>query len=607
MNLASRNFVVSILVLSVSVGISACSSKRAASEEVAKGGAAASPNQDHALIQWQPWDDRVFDRARKEKKLVLLDLKAIWCHWCHVMDEKTYADPRVAALLNQHFIATHVDQDSRPDLAARYEDYGWPATILFNSDGQEIAKKSGYIAPDQMVELLRTLVVNPKPMEEESVATPAVLNPSLSNEFREKLETEVLTRYDQKQGSWDVSHKFVDAGFADLFLSRALHGEKRATKWLKQTLDQNLKLHDPIWGGVYQYSTGRVWNEPHFEKIMSVQADNIRIYAQASLVLNSPRYLTASKKTADYINEFLTSPEGAFYTSQDADLIPGQHSERYFSLNDEERRKLGVPSVDKHIYARENGWMISALTSLYAASGDSLYLERAKKSAIWIGSHRALSGGGFSHGEKDSAGPYLGDTVAMGLAFLKLYQVTGERHFYQDAVKAAAFLDSKFKNGKAGYNAAVTTGLATKPMGEENLQVARFANLLFRYSGDIKHQEIAKHALKFLTIPDIADDYYITAGLLQVASEVETAPVHIALVAPKSDLKARDLWLGALRFPLFYQRVDWWDRAEGPLPANDVTYPELSRAAVFTCTESRCSLPAFELSDVQKRIGALSK
>src|SRR4051794_10538022 len=84
-------------------------------------------------IAWQPWSDKLFETAKKENKLVILDLEAVWCHWCHVMDEQTYSDPEVKKLIGSNYIAVRVDQDSRPDLSNRYEDYGWPATIFFSS------------------------------------------------------------------------------------------------------------------------------------------------------------------------------------------------------------------------------------------------------------------------------------------------------------------------------------------------------------------------------------------------------------------------------------------------------------------------------------------
>lgn len=96
-----------------------------------------------AQIPWQPWSNEVFARAEKEHRFVLLDLGAVWCHWCHVMEDITYRDPKVIALIRQRYIAVRVDQDARPDLSNRYEDYGWPATVVFNFDGSEIVKRQG--------------------------------------------------------------------------------------------------------------------------------------------------------------------------------------------------------------------------------------------------------------------------------------------------------------------------------------------------------------------------------------------------------------------------------------------------------------------------------
>src|SRR5471030_430772 len=108
-------------------------------------------------VAWQPWSDAAFAQAKREHKFVLLDLESVWCHWCHVMDGTTYADPAVDALLGEHYIALKVDQDARPDLASRYGDYGWPATIIYGPDGTEIVKKQGYLAPDEMKRLLRAV------------------------------------------------------------------------------------------------------------------------------------------------------------------------------------------------------------------------------------------------------------------------------------------------------------------------------------------------------------------------------------------------------------------------------------------------------------------
>lgn len=95
---------------------------------------AAEPN----AIQWQDWSGKLFEQAAREDKFVLLDLEAVWCHWCHVMAETTYKDPEVVQLVQSRYIPVRVDQEARPDLSSRYEDYGWPATIVLGPDGKEI-------------------------------------------------------------------------------------------------------------------------------------------------------------------------------------------------------------------------------------------------------------------------------------------------------------------------------------------------------------------------------------------------------------------------------------------------------------------------------------
>src|SRR5262249_52948924 len=150
---------------------------------------------------------------------------------------------------------------------------------------------------------------------------------------------------------------------------------------------------------------------------------------------------------ARYLNDFLTSPDGAFYTSQDADVVQGEHSADYFSLDDAQRRARGIPRVDKHIYTRENCWTINALARLYMASGDKKYLDRAIKAADYVIANRSISSsagglppGGFRHDENDAAGPYLGDTLAAGRAFLSLYEATADRNWLNRAIQAADFL-----------------------------------------------------------------------------------------------------------------------------------------------------------------------
>ena len=116
-------------------------------------------------IDWQPWSDSVFERAARENRFVLLDLEAVWCHWCHVMDEVTYSDPKVVELIKSRYIPVRVDQDARPDISRRYENYGWPATVVFNAEGGEIVKRRGYLPPEVMISMLEEIIVDPSPVD----------------------------------------------------------------------------------------------------------------------------------------------------------------------------------------------------------------------------------------------------------------------------------------------------------------------------------------------------------------------------------------------------------------------------------------------------------
>src|ERR1700689_1067911 len=127
-----------------------------------------------APISWESrWGDAVFAQAAKDHRFVILDLHAVWCHWCHVMDEKTYGDSKVQALIAKHYVAVSVDADSDPDLNARYGDWGWPATIVLAADGTEIVKRRGYMPPQQMAALLQAIIDDPSPGP--SVAPPVVI------------------------------------------------------------------------------------------------------------------------------------------------------------------------------------------------------------------------------------------------------------------------------------------------------------------------------------------------------------------------------------------------------------------------------------------------
>lgn len=574
--------------------------------------------QKKGALTWEKWDDKIFDRAKQEQKFVLLDLEAVWCHWCHVMDEETYSNPDVIKLLKKKFILVNVDQDSRPDLSHKYEDFGWPATIIFDADGKEIVKRQGYINPERMKKLLTAIIKDPTPEAAAKQEITFRTESSLTKEIKDELDKKHVDGYDTKNGAWGFHHKFLDWDSVEYSMQLGLAGDKDATARVIGTLDGQLNLLDPVWGGIYQYSTDGDWQHPHYEKIMQMQGENLRIYSMGSMIFKNEKYLNAAKSIADYLNKFLTSPDGAFYTSQDADLVPGQHSEDYFNLDDQARRKRGIPRVDKHVYARENGWAINGFAHLYMATGDQAYLTQATRAADWIIKNRSLTGGGYSHDERDNAGPFLGDSLSMGRAFLSLYEATADKKWLERAQGCADFIGKHFNN-YAGSDKDKTAGYVTAdpdsskvakpvPLLDENIMLARFSNLLFQYTGKQEHQQMAKQCMRYLSTPQVARIRSImVAGILIADRQISTVPFHITIVGSKNDPQAKALFSAALRSPSVYRRIEWYDRKEGSLPNMDVEYPELPKAAAFSCGNGVCSTPAYDTEALSALIEKRSK
>jgi uncharacterized protein YyaL (SSP411 family) len=530
------------------------------------------------------------------------------------MEKTTYADPQVEDLLASKYLPVRVDQDANPDLSSRYGDWGWPATIVFGPDGTEIAKIRGYIEPERMQALLKAVIDDPSPGP--SVGEAFEVKPSasafLTREQRATLVKNYDESYEDKIGGWGDSQKYIDADSMDYAMSRAEAGDAVAIARARQTLDAAIALIDPVWGGVFQYSEAGSWAHPHFEKIMSFQAQYMRQYSQAYALWKHPKYLAAARDIERYLTTFLASPDGAFHVSQDADLDHDTDGHKYYALGDTDRRKLGMPRIDKNIYARENGWAISGLIALYDVTNDPRVLAIAEKAAKWVNDHRALPDGGFRHGDQDRGGPYLGDTMAMGQAFLDLYAATGNRDWLAAAARAGDYVGTTFKDTAGGFLTSKTpeakSGVFAKPakLVDDQIQVARFMNLLDRYFVSESYRELASHAMRYLTSAS-ADMPRPLPGVLLADQELAVEPTHMTIVGQKDDARAQALHAVARAFPARYKRLEWLDLREGNLPNADVEYPDLGEPAAFACSNRICSYPSFNAAELEATVKQMAK
>jgi uncharacterized protein YyaL (SSP411 family) len=270
-----------------------------------------------------------------------------------------------------------------------------------------------------------------------------------------------------------------------------------------------------------------------------------------------------------------------------------------------------MPRIDKNLYARENGWAISGLAAYYNVTNDAKALDIAERAAKWVITNRALPGGGFRHGEKDRGGPFLGDTLAMGQAFLDLYAATGNRDWLNAAAKAGDFVAS-FRDDAGGFITSKTaegkTGVLAKPakLTDDQVQVARFMNLLNRYFGSEAYREQAIHAMRYLASAS-AGLMRPLPGVLLADEELAVEPTHMTIVGHKDDDRAKSLHALARALPARYKRLEWLDLREGKLPNPDVEYPDLGEPAAFACSNRICSFPSFNAEELKATVAQMAR
>ena len=480
-----------------------------------------------ALV-WVAFDAETFARAKAEHKLVVLDGAAEWCHWCHVMEATTYHDAAVRQLLDAHFIAAKVDVDARPDIEERYGEYGWPATVVFSSDGAELGKYRGYIAPADFAAILRDLVDAPAAEADISGGDGSwhtgATGPLGEDELawiERMTELELGDYYDAERGGWGKAQKAAIAVDNAWALFRAREGDQRARAQVLFTLDAQRALIDPVWGGIYQYSAAPDWAHPHFEKLMTFQAGALDNYAAAYALTHDPKWLEVARATKRYVDAFLTNKEGGFYATQDADLNAHDSGKRfmtgheYYALDDAGRRALGVPRVDTHEYAKENGLAIAAYATFFEATGDAGALASAEKAARRMLATHLTPRGGVAHDADDakrsSAILHLADNAWFGLALSRLYEVTKNDEYAAAATKVADFVlrdlvdvhGGGFFASTADPDAVGVFARRRKPFEENVAALRMLARLAKNGHGDrARYTAAIDGALRCIATPD---------------------------------------------------------------------------------------------------------
>lgn len=560
---------------------------------------AGSPHAAAEGPDWSAWSQAAFERARQEQRPILLSVQAGWCHWCHVMNDTTYRDPEVLSLL-EGFVMIRVDADARPDLMERYRRWGWPATVFLRPDGERILALRGYRDGPTFQRVLDEVSAAHRDGRTLEEASESRAHGDL-DAVREGLLAQLDGMYDEDAGGWGRRQRYPFAEPVEHALYRAaVRGEDTWRQRALFSLERYATLLDPVWGGMYQYSVGGVWDRPHFEKIVPVQAGALRTFAEAYRLTGDARWRAHADAVRGYLRAFLRGEDGAFYTSQDADLGghgqagPSLRGDAFYALDDAGRRALGAPRVDTHVYASMNGQLIEALALLSRATGQRAPLAEATRAMDRIHeTHFDADTGLYRHdGSAEDPLRYLADQAFVLRALIALEQVTQQATYRERAVALAAATREHLEAADGGFYAHTedprSGGFFERRIPvAENAAMARGLMALSRLAEDDALIEVAANALRAAADPtELRSLGRMVGDFLLALEELEAGHVVLSVVGPDTpETQALFQAAQALDDPRALVEL-------GRPGASRYPYP--GQPAVFLCSGEACSMPVTE-------------
>ncbi len=528
-------------------------------------------------IRWRPWGSAAFKAAKDETKPVLLGISAVWCHWCHVMDETTYSDSAVINLINDHFVSIRVDNDRRPDVNARYNMGGWPTTAVLSPEG-EILFGGTYLPPDDMrhvLEQIRSLYADAQSrlsltsriQELRAARSARSLTPrggELDPATARSLLDSIGKEYDARFGGFGQEQKFPHVAVLQFLLDHCARTDDPGTRSIITTTLHAMAgggMYDRVFGGFFRYSTTPDFSVPHFEKMLEDLAGLLWVCARAGAMFDDPGLRAVAIDVKRYMDEHLWNARWHGYGgSQDAD-------EAYYSRSATGRAGLFYHYVYTFIYT---AWNAHAAIALLA--GASLLRVQLPDAAEW--ERRALEI--LEHAWSDARVDglmlryYDGAPHVRGLlvdqswtlrALLQAFATTGRPEWLGRAGQLIASLETLYDPTAETYVDRAQTGddpgRVSDPAApfEENAQLARSLLDLAALRGDDAPAGRARAMLKRYA------EHYDSYGLFAAAYgsavlDVFAPPVDVHIVGPPAEPASHALRERALSMATPLLRVD---------------------------------------------------
>jgi uncharacterized protein YyaL (SSP411 family) len=557
-------------------------------------------------ISWSKWNGDAFARAKREHKLVLVDVGIEGCTACRWMHEGTYRNADVVRRIQKDFVPVSVDADQQPDIGARYEPWGWPAEIFLTGDGAMALAIQGSEPAKEFIPILDrlakgyadgTLAIEGKVVH----GTPESGDAALDARCK---DTVAMLDHARSALGWGGPFHVAEAPPVDLDYYRAAsRGDAGAGAHALDATIGASKLIDPVWGGIYIAARTDTWDGPIHEKRMIHEAAALTNFAEALSVTHDAAWRPRIAAVDRYVRDFMTSPRGTFFSTQkDAPehMPAGMNATRYFALDDAHRRAIGVPSVDHGIYTDQNGRVIAAYVAAWEATGDAAYLATATKAADALLAARTTPDGWLLQvkatpgleadaryrltSEEDRL--YLKPQAEVGLALVALYGATADARYHDAALrigKATRALEDPKDGGFFATTARDTDALVARaePL-EGNVQTARFFLRLAALTHDEAWRKSARRALARLGEREVraaglADQALFARALYELLGGF----VEVSILGPDGDAK-KALWTAAARLAVPRKLVH---------QAVPGTYPDRGKPTAYVCTPSECSSP----------------
>jgi len=500
----------------------------------------------HNPVDWYPWSDEAFARAKAEGKLVLLSIGYSTCHWCHVMEEESFEDLEIAEFLNRHYIAIKVDRERRPDIDAVYMaavqqisgSGGWPMTVWLTPDRRPFYGGTYFPPHDGMrgvrtgfLTLLQTIdrVARERPADLSSAAADATAHLATGlvpvpgegppdAALLDRAATTWRAQFDAVNGGFDGAPKFPRPAVLDaLWRAQLRTGDADAGRMASRTLAAMAAggINDQIGGGFHRYATDAAWRVPHFEKLLSDNAQLARAYLDAWQITAEPDDARVARETLAYLDREMRAPDGGFYTASDADSDGGEG--RYFTWQADEidatlpagdgapvRARYGVtpagnfngrnvlfvaepvetvaaaagvssddvrarlvaartrlhavraqrppPPVDRKVVSAWNGLAIGALARAGLVLGDATYTESSARTAHLLLALRPGERLPRAFFDGEASGAAVLDDYTFVIAgLLDLFEASGEAQWLRAALSLQEALDAHYADPAGGY------------------------------------------------------------------------------------------------------------------------------------------------------------